>query len=145
MSAGADHTVCLVDDDPSIRKALGRLLQLEGFGVEAFAEAASFLQHMETHEVPVLVLDIWMEGVNGMHLLARLCAQSPRTRVIFITGHDDAAARATVMQAGAFDFLIKPVEADLFIAVVRKALAESLALTGRAAAPAENLAPTEEP
>src|SRR5580765_6522667 len=104
MSADADHTVCLVDDDPSVRKALGRLLELEGFDVHEFAEAESFLEHIATHEVPVLVLDIWMAGVNGMHLLARLCAQSPRTRVIFITGHDDGAARATVMQAGACDF-----------------------------------------
>src|SRR4051812_7602099 len=122
MSADTDHTVCLVDDDPSVRKALGRLLTSDGYGVHAFAEAESFLKHLATHDVPVLVLDIWMTGINGMHLLARLCAESPRTRVIFITGHDDEAARSTVMQAGACNFLIKPVEADQFLEAVRRAM-----------------------
>lgn len=51
-----------------------------------------------------------MESMTGMELLAHLCARSPQTRVIFITGHEDAAAEATVKSAGAFAFFIKPFD-----------------------------------
>ena len=114
-------TVCLVDDDAEVRKALGRLLHAAGFKVHAFAEAKTFLHHVASNSVPVLLLDIWMTGMNGMQLLAHLCATSPRTRVIFITGREDQAAETTVMQAGAFAFLIKPVEDEQLLTTVRRA------------------------
>ncbi len=122
--AAPARSVCLVDDDPAVRKALTRLLQSAGFKVHAFEEPRSFLDHIATHPVPVLVSDIWMKGFNGMELLARLCAQSPRPRVIFITGQEDRAAETTVMQAGAFAFLIKPVEDEQFLATVRLAFGD---------------------
>jgi len=138
MSVDHPATVCLVDDDPAVRKAIGRLLESEGYKVNAFGEAQSFLEHVATVKVPVLVSDIWMEGLNGMQLLAHLCAKSPRTRVIFITGHDDAAAEITVMQAGASQFLIKPVEDDQLLGAVRRAFAESVEVEHRlVAAPAK--------
>ena len=114
-------TVCLVDDDAEVRKALGRLLQSAGFKVQAFAEAEAFLQYVASNSVPVLLLDIWMTGMNGMQLLAHLCATSPKTRVIFITGSEDQAAETTVMQAGAFAFLVKPVEDESLLTTVRRA------------------------
>ncbi|MFL6530802.1 MAG: response regulator, partial [Chthoniobacterales bacterium] len=73
------------------------------------------------HAVPVAVLDIWMESMTGMELLAHLCARSPETRVIFITGHEDSAAEATVMSAGAFAFFIKPFDEERFLGAVRRA------------------------
>jgi FixJ family two-component response regulator len=137
MSSHPSPTICLVDDDPAIRKAIGRLLESEGYKVNAFGEAESFLQHVATESVPVLVSDIWMEGLNAMQLLAHLCSKSPRTRVIFITGHDDAAAEATVMQAGASKFFIKPIEDDQLLAAVRQAFAESMEMEHRLEAPGD--------
>jgi FixJ family two-component response regulator len=118
--------VCLVDDDPSVRKSVGRLLESDGFSVCAFGEPEAFLNQVTTNSVPVAVLDIWMESMTGMELLAHLCAKSPQTRVIFITGHEDRAAQATVMSAGAFAFLIKPFDDDQFLSAVHRALGHSV-------------------
>jgi Response regulator len=84
--------VCLVDDDASVRKSVARFLESSGFKVDTFSEPEAFLGHLTAHSVPVAILDIWMENMTGMELLAHLCARSPKTRVIFITAHEDYAA-----------------------------------------------------
>jgi FixJ family two-component response regulator len=117
--------VCLVDDDESVRKSLSRLLDSAGFAVQPFSNPKDFLEHVSAHFVPVAVLDIWMESMTGMELLAHLCARSPQTRVIFITGHADHAAESTVMQAGAFAFFNKPFDDEKFLAAVRRAFNHS--------------------
>ena len=114
--------VCLVDDDASIRKSIARFLESSGFKVDAFSEPEAFLGHLTTHSVPVAVLDIWMESMTGMELLAHLCARSPNTRCIFITGREDHAAEITVMQAGAFAFFVKPFDNKRFLQAVQDAL-----------------------
>jgi FixJ family two-component response regulator len=124
---GLAPVVCLVDDDASVRKSLGRVLESSGFKVDAFSEPEAFLGHLTAHSVPVAVLDIWMGNMTGMELLAHLCARSPNTRVIFITGHEDRAAEATVRQAGAFDFFIKPFDNKRFLAAVRDAFGRTSA------------------
>ena len=115
----------VVDDDPSVRKSITRLLELEGFKVRAFGDPEDFLNQMATNPVRLVVLDIWMQQMTGMELLAHLCARWPGTRVIFITGHEDRAAEATVMQAGASGFFIKPLDNEKFIAAVQDALEQA--------------------
>jgi len=75
--------------------------------------------------VRLVVLDIWMQQMTGMEVLAHLCARWPGTHVIFITGHEDRAAEATVMQAGASGFFIKPLDNEKFIAAVQDALEQA--------------------
>ena len=113
--------VCLVDDDASVRKSVARFLESSGFKVDTFSKPEAFLGHLTAHSVPVAILDIWMENMTGMELLAHLCARSPKTRVIFITAHEDSAAEATVRQAGAFAFFVKPFDNKRFLAAVRDA------------------------
>jgi len=115
----------VVDDDPSVRKSITRLLELEGFKVRAFGDPEDFLNQMATNPVRLVVLDIWMQQMTGMEVLAHLCARWPGTRVIFITGHEDRAAEATVMQAGACGFFIKPLDNEKFIAAVQDALEQA--------------------
>lgn len=115
--------VCLVDDDPSVRKSVGRLLESAGFGVKTFPEPKAFLEYLGKNPVPVAVLDIWMENMTGMELLAHLCARSPKTKVIFMTGHEDSAAEATVTQAGVFAFFLKPFDDDQFLSKIQEAFA----------------------
>ena len=117
------YVVSLVDDDASVRRSVTRLLESDGFSVFAFSEPEQFLEHVESHDVEVAVLDIWMDQMTGMELLAHLCAKSPHTRVIFITGQEDPAARATVLQGGAFAFFMKPFDDTAFLTAVRQAFA----------------------
>ena len=125
-SSTTSEEICyVVDDDPSMRKSISRLLELEGFKVRAFGDPEDFLNEMATNHVRLVVLDIWMERMTGMELLAHLCARSPETRVIFVTGHEDHAAEATVMQAGASRFFIKPLDNEKFIAAVQDALEQT--------------------
>jgi FixJ family two-component response regulator len=122
--------ICLVDDDPSVRRSVGRLLQSDGFEVLAFSEPHFFLDYLSNNPVEVAVLDIWMERMTGMELLAQLCAKSPRTRTIFITGHEDPAARTTVLGAGAFAFFVKPFDDAEFLHSVRRAFHRPVAGEG---------------
>ena len=119
------NEVCLVDDDPSVLKSMQYLLVSEGFKVRPFNKPEDFLAHAATHSVPVVVTDIWMEKVTGLEILARMCALSPRPRVIVITAREDLAARATAMAIGPVAFFIKPFNDEQFIAAVRDALNQS--------------------
>ena len=119
-SASTD-VICVVDDDSSVRRSVARLLQSAGLDVHVFSEARVFLEFLAANPVRVVVLDVWMAGMSGMELLVHLCARSPGTRAIFITGHDDRAAQRTVMAAGAFAFLIKPFDDDELLVEVNRA------------------------
>ena len=120
-----DHEVCLVDDDPSVLKSMHYLLASEGLTVRTFSRAEDFLTHASKHYVPVVVTDIWMDEVTGLEVLARLCAISPKTRVIVITAREDLAARATAMAIGPVAYFMKPFDDEKFIAAVRDALNQS--------------------
>jgi len=123
MSAPAE--VCLVDDDPSVLRSMQFLLASDGIAVRAFNEPAEFLVYAASNPVSVVVTDIWMKGVTGLEILARMCALSPRPRVIVITARDDVAARATAMAIGPVAFFIKPFDDEQFLAAVQNALAEA--------------------
>jgi two-component system, LuxR family, response regulator FixJ len=120
-----EQEVCLLDDDPSVLKSMHYLLASEGLKVRTFNKAEDFLTHASMHRVPVVVTDIWMDQVTGLEVLARLCAISPKTRVIVITAREDLAARATAMAIGPVAFFMKPFDDEKFIAAVRDALERS--------------------
>jgi FixJ family two-component response regulator len=120
--AVATEIVCLVDDDPAVLKSIGRLLASDGFSVRAFNEPKSFLEHVERHFVPLVILDIWMEQMTGLEVQAKLSTLSPRTRVIVMTGRNDSAAQQKAMQFGATAFFTKPFDDEEFLAAVHRAL-----------------------
>jgi len=119
------NEVCLLDDDVSVLKSMHYLLASEGLKVRPFNKAEDFLAHASTNHVPVLVTDIWMDGVTGLEVLARLCAISPKTRVIVITAREDLAARATAMAIGPVAFFMKPFDDEKFLTTVRDALVQA--------------------
>lgn len=116
--------VCLVDDDPAVLKSVARLLASDGLGVREFSEPISFLQHVQACRVPLVILDIWMEQMTGLEVQAHLCALSPETKVIIITGAQDLSAQRIALQAGAFRFFFKPFDDEQFLAAVHEALGE---------------------
>lgn len=114
----APAKVFVVDDDPSIRKALVRLFRSTGIEAEAFGSAADFLAR-DPAEVPsCLVLDVQMPGLTGPDLQRRLKDAGNPIPVVFLTAHGDVPMAAHAMKVGAVDVLTKPVdEADLLRAV----------------------------
>ena len=124
MSEPVDtNEVCLLDDDVSVLNSMRFLLLAEGFKVRAFSNPEEFLAYASSNHVAVLVTDVWMDRVTGLEVQARLCAISPRTKVIVITAREDAAARATATAIGPVAFFIKPFDDEKFISTVRAALA----------------------
>jgi two-component system C4-dicarboxylate transport response regulator DctD len=116
-------SVCLLDDDLSMLKALDRLLTSDGFNVERFSEPAAFLAAVGKNSCRVAILDVWMPDMNGLEVQSVLRKDSPETRIIFISGRDDPSVRQTALEAGAFGFLSKPFDDEVFLQLVRKALA----------------------
>jgi FixJ family two-component response regulator len=116
-------SICLLDDDLSILKALERLLKSDGFHVERFHEPAAFLSAVGKSPCRVAILDVWMPDMNGLEVQAALRKDCPETRIIFISGRDDPSVRQTALEAGAFGFLSKPFDDEVLLQLVRKAIA----------------------
>ena len=125
MPDPATSLICLLDDDPSVLKALGRLLSSAGLRAEPFSDPEQFLQYAKTHRSPVAVIDIWMPMMNGLEVQSRLHEISPSTRVIIVTGKADPLVRSTAMNAGASAFLTKPFDDEELVTSVRLALASA--------------------
>ena len=121
MVALNKETVFLLDDDSSILKSTGRLLDSAGWKVEAFTDPIAFLEHAAMHCPDVAVIDVLMPAMNGLEVQTRLRSISPSTRVIVLTAKDDPSVRRTAMNAGASAFFIKGVESGDFLAGVKAA------------------------
>jgi FixJ family two-component response regulator len=115
--------ICLLDDDLSMLKALDRLLKSDGFSVETFSDPSTFLSSMGRSPCRVAILDVWMPDMNGLEVQAVLRKDAPETHIIFISGRDDPSVRQTALEAGAFGFLSKPFDDEVFLQLVRKAVA----------------------
>ena len=121
--AKSASTVWLLDDDPSVLKANGRLLASADLEVERFIDPDAFLRHAEIHHPRVVVIDMWMPRMDGLEVQRRLSGISPSTRVIVLTANDDRIVRWKALAAGAAAFFIKPECGDEFLAGVRSAFA----------------------
>ena len=116
-------SICLLDDDLSMLKALERLLKSEGYAVEKFSHPALFLATVGQAPCRVAILDVWMPDMNGLEVQSVLRKDLPETRIIFISGRDDPSVRQAALDAGAFGFLSKPFDDEAFLALVQKAAA----------------------
>jgi two-component system response regulator FixJ len=117
-----NETICVLDDDASVRSSIERLLDSDGLPAQTFERAADLLAHATRHEVALAVLDVWLPEASGLAVQQRLRELSPRTRVIVMTGREQPGIRAAALAGGAFAFLLKPFNDEAFIALVRRAL-----------------------
>jgi FixJ family two-component response regulator len=114
--------IFVVDDDPSARGGIARLLASTGHRVEAFASAGEYLAR-EPHAGPCcLVLDLKMPGMSGLELQERLRERGHDLPIVFVTGHGDVPASVRAMKGGAVDFLLKPFGADDLLSAVTAAM-----------------------
>ena len=114
--------VAIVDDDDSVRDALGGFLKAVGFSTRAFASAEEFLKSGQQSYTSCLIADIRMPGMSGLELQSRLNAERCRIPIIFITAHGDAKMRIQALRAGAVEFLSKPFDEEVLLESVRAAL-----------------------
>ena len=112
----------IVDDEPGIRESLSSILQDEGYAVDSVASAEEALQRAAAGDVEVVLLDVWLPGMDGLEALSRFQAAQRPPAVIMISGHGtiETAVRATKL--GAFDFIEKPLSLEKIIVLVRNAI-----------------------
>lgn len=113
--------VYVVDDDPSSRSALGRLLKSAGFQVKLFTSAQEFLDFDPVAPEAVMILDVRMPGLNGLELQKRLMDRGETLSIIFLTAFEDPQARRTARQRGAVAFLQKPVDEKVLFEAIKEA------------------------
>jgi two-component system response regulator FixJ len=117
--------VCLLDDDPSVLKGLGRLFLSANLHAEMFSDPEEFLRYAQTHRPAVAVIDVCMPHMSGLEVQSQLRKISPSTRVIIFTGKEDSLVRCTALNAGASAFLTKPFDDEELLTAVRLALAST--------------------
>jgi FixJ family two-component response regulator len=120
-------TVCIVDDDPAIRDSLALLLGLKGLSTQVFASAETFLAAHDPEAPGCLLVDVRMERLSGLALLARLRGLGDARPCIVMTAHGDVSMAREALKGGAFDFLEKPLDNEVLLDVIRNAIEADLA------------------
>src|ERR1700744_4466846 len=111
----------VVDDEAGIRESLSSILKDEGYNVDTAGTAEEALERSSHGDIEVILLDVWLPGIDGLEALSRLQAQPRTPAVMMISGHGtiETAGRATKL--GAFDFIEKPLSLEKIIVLVRNA------------------------
>jgi FixJ family two-component response regulator len=129
--------VFLLDDDPSVLVALGRILEAHHFSIRACTSAAEFVETHDGRTPGCLVTDLCMPGKTGLEVQRALLARGIDRPIIFITGHGDIPTTVQGMKAGAVTFLSKPVGAAELVGAVREAITKDVAIRARRCEQAE--------
>jgi FixJ family two-component response regulator len=124
--SGDRGLVYIVDDDDAVGTAMARVLRASGFDAQHFTSASAFLSHRTDDRPACVLLDLRMPDVNGLQLQKTLTDAQALT-VVFLTGHADVQTSVAAMKAGAVDFLQKPVEEELLLSAVSRAVERSTA------------------
>ena len=120
LPTGQREWIAVVDDDPSIRSSLARLLGAEGFDVETFACSRALLAGIVPVAPACLVLDVHLGTESGFALQETLAVTHPGVPVIFITGHDKISSAELARRAGPDGFLRKPFDGDAIVGMIRR-------------------------
>jgi FixJ family two-component response regulator len=127
--------VAVIDDDPSIRDALGRLFETVAIKAELFGSVDEYLRASKSRPANCIVLDVRLPGPSGLDFQTQLVSASDRTPIVFITAHADIPMSVRAMKAGAIEFLTKPFRHQELLDAVRNGIehdrsrrAEALAL-----------------
>lgn len=115
-------TILIVDDELSIVQSLSGLLTDEGFEVTSAGNGYEALQQIESNTPDLVLLDIWMPGIDGLETLQEIKKNHPHTHVIMITGHGTIETAVQATKLGAFDFIEKPLSIDKVIVAINNAL-----------------------
>lgn len=117
------QTVFVVDDDTPLRDALLQLLETAGHDVEGYADGLAFLAAYQEDRPGCLLLDVAMPGMTGLEVQAALRSRGLQIPIVFLTGHGDIPMTVQAVQAGAVDFLEKPIQGVALLERIQRALA----------------------
>ncbi|PYM06036.1 MAG: hypothetical protein DMD82_09580 [Candidatus Rokuibacteriota bacterium] len=120
----------VVDDDPQIRLYLADILEAEGFAVASVAEGQAALEYVNSSTPGIVLLDLRMQGLDGMETLKRLKATGLQAPVIILTGHGNIRSAVEAIRLGAYDYLTKPLRAQEIMVTIRQALRHRQLLAG---------------
>ena len=130
-------SILIVDDEPGVRSALSGVLRDEGYEVESAESGEACLDRLARQAYDVVVLDIWLPGMDGLATLSRMRERQIDSQVVIISGHGNVESAVRAIKMGAFDFVEKPLSLEKTVLVVRNALrqrnleAENLALRAK--------------
>src|SRR5438132_9473535 len=130
-------SILIVDDEPGVRTALSGVLRDEGYTVDAVSSGEECLERLTRGAVDLIVLDVWLPGMDGLATLARLRERQVDAQIVLISGHGNIESAVRAIKMGAFDFVEKPLSLDKTVLVVNNALrqrrleAENRALRAR--------------
>src|SRR5574337_1162452 len=116
------HSILIVDDEAGIRQSLRSILEDEGYQVEAVASGEQCLAEVESQAVDLVLLDVWLPGMDGLATLERLHQSPHPPMVVMISGHGNIETAVRATKLGAFDFVEKPLSLQKTILVVKNAL-----------------------
>ena len=114
--------IAVLDDEPQMGKALGRLLKTHGFEVECFTQGAEFFAACASRLPDCLLLDVHMQEISGFDVLERFAAKRVSVPAVVITGHDQPGNAARVRALGAAEYLLKPLDETQLLAAIDKAM-----------------------
>src|SRR6187455_2033756 len=130
-------TILIVDDEPGVRTALTGVLRDEGYEVESVSSGEACLERVTRGAIDLIVLDVWLPGMDGLTTLGRLRERGLDAEVVVISGHGNIESAVRAIKMGAFDFVEKPLSLEKTVLVIRNALrqrrleAENRALRAR--------------
>jgi len=130
-------SVLIVDDEPGVRTALSGVLRDEGYAVDAVESGEACLDRVAREAFDVIVLDVWLPGIDGLATLSRIRQRHVEAEVVMISGHGNIESAVRAIKMGAFDFVEKPLTLEKTIKVIENALgkrrleAENRALRAR--------------
>ena len=115
-------SILIVDDEPSILQSLSGLLSDEGFAVSTAVNGYEALKAIEAESPDLVLLDIWMPGIDGIETLKEIKKENPNIQVIIITGHGTIETAVKATKLGAYDLIEKPLSIDKVIVAINNAL-----------------------
>jgi FixJ family two-component response regulator len=125
VTAPAAPIVFIVDDDPSVRKSLARVVRAAGYEVEVFASAGEFLARPPHGNSGCLLLDVRMPGLTGLDLQEALATAGDALSIVFTTGYRDVPVSVKAMKRGAVDFLTKPIQKREILEAIGRAVTKT--------------------
>lgn len=119
------QTIFIIDDQPSVREALGEMLTVFGYRTELYESADSFLSKNESPSSGCAIADVKMPGMDGVEFVRELVRRRVELPVVVISGHADVPMAVAAIKAGAEDFIEKPVNDVQLVAAINRGLARN--------------------